>query len=642
MRPGFPLGSARRRPRFSLVALLLASLARGGFAQGKPDFSTLIERLDHPLPRERARAAEALAQAAQGFRGDTTLEGRGAAWPALLAALGRRAALETEPAVQGMLALSLGRLPYLAPGEIRDAEARLLALEARSREDAAVLVDVARGLETLARLTARRAPLGDSARALLRALVRAPAGEIRVRRHGLGALLATDAADDSTLGAALAAADPELRRLALTGLARGAATGERGGLVAPALADSTPMVRLEALRAWQHQSAAAGCPGLAAASHDATPAVALTALDLLGGCAGDSLAVGALLAARGSWHARAHALVSLARAEPERARDLLPAAARGAPWQLRMYAARAAALLRDTAALGRLAADSVANVRESAISGLVQVSGHAADPVFRRALASRDYQLVRTAAGALAGSPAGAEATAPLLAALDRITRERRETSRDPRVALLTRLHELSGPALAPRLRPYLEDFDPVIADSAAALLTEWTGRAERAAPRRLPAPPVNLADAERLRGKRLRVTMARGGAFEVELLVDAAPRTVLTVVGLVRRGYYDGLTFHRVVPNFVIQGGSPGANEYMGNGPFMPDELTRISHERGTLGISTRGRDTGDAQLFVNLVGNPRLDYDYTVWGRVVSGMAVVDAVLEGDVIRRVEIAPR
>jgi cyclophilin family peptidyl-prolyl cis-trans isomerase len=209
-------------------------------------------------------------------------------------------------------------------------------------------------------------------------------------------------------------------------------------------------------------------------------------------------------------------------------------------------------------------------------------------------------------------------------------------------VALLTRLHELGGPALVPALRPYLEDFDPVIADSAAAVLTEWTGRAEPAAPRRLPAPRVNLADAERLRGRRLRFTMARGGAFEVELLVDAAPRTVLTVVGLVRRGYYDGLTFHRVVPNFVIQGGSPGANEYMGNGPFMPDELTRVSHERGTLGISTRGRDTGDAQLFVNLVGNPRLDYDYTVWGRVVSGMAVVDAVLEGDVIRRVEIRPR
>src|ERR1041385_9358317 len=139
MRPGFPLGNARRRPRFSLVALLLASLARGGFSQGKPDFPALIQRLDHPLPGERARAAEALAQAAQGFRGDSSPGERGAAWPALLAALGRRAAEETEPAVQGMLALSLGRLPYLAPGEIRDAEAELVALGAGSLRDPAVL-----------------------------------------------------------------------------------------------------------------------------------------------------------------------------------------------------------------------------------------------------------------------------------------------------------------------------------------------------------------------------------------------------------------------------------------------------------------------------------------------------------------------
>jgi cyclophilin family peptidyl-prolyl cis-trans isomerase len=135
---------------------------------------------------------------------------------------------------------------------------------------------------------------------------------------------------------------------------------------------------------------------------------------------------------------------------------------------------------------------------------------------------------------------------------------------------------------------------------------------------------------------------MAAGGAFDVELLVDEAPLTVVRVTDLARRGYYNGLTFHRVVPNFVIQGGSPGANEYMGDGPYMPDELSALSHERGTLGISTRGRDTGDAQLFVNLVGNPRLDYEYTVWGRVVSGMEVVDAVLEGAVIRRVELVPR
>jgi cyclophilin family peptidyl-prolyl cis-trans isomerase len=104
-------------------------------------------------------------------------------------------------------------------------------------------------------------------------------------------------------------------------------------------------------------------------------------------------------------------------------------------------------------------------------------------------------------------------------------------------------------------------------------------------------------------------------------------------------RGYYDRLTFHRVATNFVIQGGSPGANEYVGADRFMRDELGLRSHARGTLGISTRGRDTGDAQIFVNLIDNWRLDHDYTVFAEVVRGMDVVDAVLEGDVIDRVEI---
>ena len=109
-------------------------------------------------------------------------------------------------------------------------------------------------------------------------------------------------------------------------------------------------------------------------------------------------------------------------------------------------------------------------------------------------------------------------------------------------------------------------------------------------------------------------------------------------MTGLAKSGYYNGLTFHRVVPNFVIQGGSPGANEYMGDGPFMRDEPGVVSHRRGTVGISTRGRDTGDAQIFVNLVDLPRLDHVYTVFG-VVAGMDVVDRDLEGDVITRVEL---
>jgi cyclophilin family peptidyl-prolyl cis-trans isomerase len=134
---------------------------------------------------------------------------------------------------------------------------------------------------------------------------------------------------------------------------------------------------------------------------------------------------------------------------------------------------------------------------------------------------------------------------------------------------------------------------------------------------------------------------MKGGGVIEIRLFTDEAPATVERFVRLARAGYYNGLTFHRAVPNFVIQGGSPGANEYVGDSPFMNDEVGRRSNLRGTVGLSTRGRDTGDAQLFINLVDNTRLDHVYTVWGEVTKGMAIADGVLEGDIIERVDIVP-
>jgi cyclophilin family peptidyl-prolyl cis-trans isomerase len=81
--------------------------------------------------------------------------------------------------------------------------------------------------------------------------------------------------------------------------------------------------------------------------------------------------------------------------------------------------------------------------------------------------------------------------------------------------------------------------------------------------------------------------------------------------------------------------------NEYVGDGPFMRDELGLSHHRRGTLGISTRGRDTGDAQWFINMVDNFRLDHEYSVFATIVSGMDVVDRILEGDVIESVRVVP-
>lgn len=551
-----------------------------------------------------------------------------------------------SPRELGLTALSLGKKSGDSPGEIVLTRDHLLQISRRVSGDASALVNATRGIEAMARTTWRRVALDSGTTALLHGLVGDRDRDPRVRRHALGALLVAQAADSASVMIALSGADPQLRRLAVSGLPR-LSPDLRVIALGRMLTDTAAMVRVEAARAWARSMGVAGCRRIAAAVQDRDLTVSLGALDLLAQCPGDSTAARVLIAAgvRGpgeTWHRAAHALVSLARVDSAAARTKLPAASAAPVWQVRMYAARTATTLGDGAVLRRLAADPVANVREAAITGLLQSSGHAADQVYRRALEASDYQLVLTAAAALAGSPARVEAAQALGTAFTRITREQSETSRDTRVAILTRLRQLGAPADSVILLPALSDFDPAVADSAAAILGAWTGRARTPAPRPLPADTIPPGEAAGLSGGRLRFTMAGGGSFDVALLTDAAPRSVVRIVRLARRGYYDGLTFHRVVPNFVLQGGSPGANEYAGISRFMPDETGELSHSRGTLGVSTRGRDTGDAQLFINLVDNPRLDGDYTVWGTVVSGMDIVDRVQEGDVIRRVEFRPR
>src|SRR5439155_46271 len=247
------------------------------------------------------------------------------------------------------------------------------------------------------------------------------------------------------------------------------------------------------------------------------------------------------------------------------------------------------------------------NVRESALSGLVAVAGHAADSIYIGELSRKDYQLLITAAQALDSTPNPTAALPALNAALQRVTAESRETSRDARMALLTRIGALGGPPLAAQLQLYLYDFDPAIATAAAKIMSAWAGTPQEAAPRELPFPRLpTLSQMARLAQTRVVLHMKGGATFEIALRPLDAPTNVDRFARLAAAGYFDGLTLHRVVPNFVIQGGSPGANEYWGDGPFTRDELTIASHLRGTVGISTRGHDTGDGQVFVNLVDNP------------------------------------
>jgi cyclophilin family peptidyl-prolyl cis-trans isomerase len=439
-----------------------------------------------------------------------------------------------------------------------------------------------------------------------------------------------------------------VRRVAAAAAGTDAQIESRERILKIALADEEPRVRLEALRSWGRLLQKTTCAPITAALQDSNRHVTLQAIDQLGApcpaaenAAGQLAAVVAALDNRPrAWHAPAHALVSLARQHPEPARQALPSFVNHRTWQVRMYAARAAGTLGSTAHLMTLSTDPNDNVREAALSALIDLKRPEAVQVALESLARPDYQLILTAVRALDDKSLAGKAAQPLLNALGRITREHKDTSRDPRMAILNRLEAYGDAAQAPNIDAYLRDFDPAIAQKAAGILTAWTGKPRTATPQPLTPPGVTLAQVTALRGKALRFHMAGLGHFDIGLDVDAAPLTAIRIARRAGEGYYNGLTFHRVVPNFVIQGGSPGANEYAGEAHYMRDEVGL--HYRGTVGISTRGRDTGDAQIFVNLIDSPRLDHNYTVFGTVVAGMAVVDAILEGDVIERVELVSR
>ena len=305
-----------------------------------------------------------------------------------------------------------------------------------------------------------------------------------------------------------------------------------------------------------------------------------------------------------------------------------------------MYAARAAGAIGRPGDFSAMAMDRHHNVAEAALSALIDLKAPEAVTAALAALERTDYQLILTAVRALEDKTLAARAAAPLVTALGRITKERKDTSRDPRMAILNLLQAYGDASQAGNLEGYLRDFDPAIAQKTAEILTAWTGTPRTAAPQPLTPPGVTAAMVSALRGKSLRFHMTGLGHFDVALEVDAAPLSAIRVARRAGEGYYTGLTFHRIAPNFVIQGGSPGANEYSGEPHYMRDEVGL--HYRGTVGISTRGRDTGDAQIFVNLIDSPRLDHNYSVFGMVVAGMNVVDSILEGDVIERVELVNR
>jgi len=129
-------------------------------------------------------------------------------------------------------------------------------------------------------------------------------------------------------------------------------------------------------------------------------------------------------------------------------------------------------------------------------------------------------------------------------------------------------------------------------------------------------------------------------GPIRIELAPDKAPLTVANFVNLAKRGFYDGLSFHRVIPDFMIQGGCPEGSGRGGPGYKFEDETKNgLAHERGVLSMANAGPNTNGSQFFITHIPTSWLDGKHTVFGKVIEGLDVVDAVKQGDAIKSVKI---
>jgi cyclophilin family peptidyl-prolyl cis-trans isomerase len=254
-----------------------------------------------------------------------------------------------------------------------------------------------------------------------------------------------------------------------------------------------------------------------------------------------------------------------------------------------------------------------------------------------------DDPVVRTAAATNLGDVKPAGAAQPLA---DAYKFGERDATYLARAAALAALAKYGAEAATPTLKAALADKDWAVRVRAAQLMKELdpssaseVDQAIRPAPTTVPAatysspqltnPPVSTTvfiDTDR-------------GSIEVELAVLDAPLTVDNFITLARKGYFNGLSIHRVVPNFVIQDGDPRGDGEGGPGYSIRDEINQRPYLRGVVGMALDWKDTGGSQFFITHSPQPHLDAKYTVFGRVVSGMDVVDKIQQWDVIRAVRV---
>ncbi|MBC8031437.1 MAG: peptidylprolyl isomerase [Pyrinomonadaceae bacterium] len=260
--------------------------------------------------------------------------------------------------------------------------------------------------------------------------------------------------------------------------------------------------------------------------------------------------------------------------------------------------------------------------------------------VLRQHLKESDVIIRATAAELLGELPLDSTNTEVLRDAL-KVALQDKELN-DAALAIIDALAKQKNRNANLAMMPALDSSDHLIRRKAVASL-RTTGAGDFSARIGTVQTRNTTADYERAIariGKSVQaVVLTSKGSFTIELLPEEAPLNVDNFVQLAKRGYFNGITFHRVVPNFVIQGGDPRGDGNGGPGYSIRCEINEVPYERGAVGMALSGKDTGGSQWFVTHAPQPHLDGGYTVFGNVVAGMSDVDNIVRGDVIRSISV---
>jgi cyclophilin family peptidyl-prolyl cis-trans isomerase/HEAT repeat protein len=260
--------------------------------------------------------------------------------------------------------------------------------------------------------------------------------------------------------------------------------------------------------------------------------------------------------------------------------------------------------------------------------------------VLRKHLKELDVIIRATAAELLGELPPDETYTRALIEALPVALADR--DLNDAALAILDSLAKQKSPQANEAIKTALDSQDYLVRRKAVALL-KANGAGDFSSRIGIVQTRNTVKDYERAIGRMDKeidaVVTTDKGSFTINLLPDEATLNVDNFIQLAKRKYFNGITVHRVVPNFVIQDGDPRGDGNGGPGYQIRCEINEVPYERGAVGMALSGKDTGGSQWFVTHSPQPHLDGGYTVFGNVVSGMDTVDAIARGDVIRSIVI---